>query len=522
MRDYKHLRLASRGLVGALLIAAGVAVSACSPSTGSAEPPNIVLISVDTLRADRLHCYGYERETSPSIDRLAADGVLFSQARSPASWTLPAHASIFLGAPVGSHGIVSGQKRISDSQPTLAELLRRQGYATAGFFSGFFVSKRFGFHQGFDVYEPGPEDFASPASAPSVNAKVKAWLGAERQGPFFLFLHYFDVHGPYVEQLPTVASFRRHSEPPSELARLFTDPDRSPRNDKTVLRRAKRRELGELLVGTGLGLPAQPLGRKTLQRLRDKLQRQGNETTAAAVWALAGAREADFMTPEDIRWISDSYDDGVRYLDAFIEEVLSALRRMGVYDDTAIVLTSDHGEMLLEQPGLIGHRRFLYEPVLHVPLIVKPPGGAGGRRIEDLVSTVDIFRTLLDFSGVEASSSSYSRSLRPFWNGRPSPRDVGLSEEYTQDLSPHWALLAHPWKLIIRRAGRGKGELFNLVDDPGEQVNLMAVETRTVERLRVVLDAAVRETQSSRVGEPADLSPHPETARHLRALGYLD
>ena len=504
--------------LGACLLLLG-SCSRPASETPAVAAPNIVLISIDTLRADRLHCYGYERPTSPQLDRLAADGVLFSQARSPSSWTLPSHASMFLGVSQTSHGVTSGKRRISEEQTTLAEILRSDGYATAGFYSGFLVSRRFGFAEGFDVYEQGPVDFVSTESSPTINAKAKAWLTADREEPFFLFLHYFDVHDPYSELLAEHGSFRSSESPPSELAELYTDAERSPRSGRAELDRAKRRSLEQILSTSGVGVP-EKLDESAWKTLAEELRAEGSRALAEQVVALQRARIPRLLDSDDAKWISDSYDDGVRYVDAHVGAIVDLLRELAIYEDALVLVVSDHGETLLDRPGKVGHRGSPYEPVLHVPLIIKPPGGESGRRVDLPVSTVDIFHTVLDYADVKGDGRSAERGLRRAIEGRSvRPPDYLLSEDI-DSRGAERALYSLPWKLISKADSPERDALFDLSVDPREGSNLVTSHPEIHSRLRQLLDRAVEDAELDRLPASANVDPDARATETLRALGY--
>jgi arylsulfatase A-like enzyme len=199
------------------LAAALIAVMGCSGDPKPA-PPNIILVSIDSLRASSLGCYGYKRETSPFIDELAEKGVRFENAISTSSWTLPAHAALFTGLYDSTHGLVDNGQRLADGLVTLAEVLRARGYHTAGFFSGPYLHPTFGLARGFDVYEScmtttpdeaseeeirgGAQLVAGPShrdvTGPRTLEKVSRWADRDLEEPFFLFVHLWDVHYDYM------------------------------------------------------------------------------------------------------------------------------------------------------------------------------------------------------------------------------------------------------------------------------------------------------------------------------------
>ncbi|MGH7792955.1 MAG: sulfatase-like hydrolase/transferase, partial [Thermodesulfobacteriota bacterium] len=261
---------------------------------------NVVFISIDTLRADHLGCYGYHRNTSPNIDRLAREGVIFSNAFSVSSWTLPAHISMFTSMYSTSHGVITGEDYLDDSRITLAEVLKREGYATAAFISGAYLrDPRYGFEQGFDLYDASIINEAASLkdvikasqviTSPSLNKAAKSWLEKNYQKKFFLFLHYIDVHSDYI--------------PPPPYDTMF-DPDyRGPVDGLNIFK---------------LKLKAE-------------------------------------MDPRDLFHIIALYDGEIAFTDHHIGDLMLSLKELGVYDNTMIILTSDHGEEFFEH-GQLGHK----------------------------------------------------------------------------------------------------------------------------------------------------------------------
>lgn len=300
------------------------------------DRPSILLVTLDTTRADHVGVYGYDRPTTPNLDRLAADGIVFDQALSSSSWTLPAHGSLFTGMVPTSHGArndpqgelyladaieapdswrVYRASRLRDDVPTLADLLARDGYATGAVVGGPWMKQIFGLGRGFEHYDDSAIDTLNGRDASSVSDAALAWVEA-RQGPFLLFLNYYDPHTPY---------------------------------------KVRKRYL-ELFVP------------------------EGTPATGAA------------ETPEQVRAL---YDSELRYTDDQLGRVLDGLRTRGLYDDLWIVVTADHGELQGEH-GLSGHGSTLYDEELHIPLIVKQPGNArAGERVARPIQLTDVMPMLL-------------------------------------------------------------------------------------------------------------------------------
>jgi len=291
--------------------------------------PNIVLMVIDTLRADHLGCYGYERNTSPNIDRLARESVLFSRAFSSASWTLPAHVSLFTSVCTCRHGVFRKDARIPKNLATLAGILRREGYFTAGVCGGAFVHSRYGFAKGFEVFVDHGR--WSSREAQKLYTFLKPTLDWIRDRPFFLFIHTYQVHSPY--------------KSPPEYTRRFVAPED----------------------------PWQKL----------EITRYLNQTQEP-------------LSPDQRRNIVGLYDAEILYTDEMlIAPLLARLRKRNLYDDTWLVLTSDHGEEFFDHGGWV-HGHTLYNELIRIPLLVKfPHGRHAGKRIGHVVGITDIMPSLL-------------------------------------------------------------------------------------------------------------------------------
>ncbi len=362
----------------------GLACLACTAEepAAPARQPNIVFVSIDSLRADHLGCYGYERDTSPFMDRLAATGVRFENAVSTTSWTLPSHASMFTGLYGETHGLVDNGLSLSADHLTLAELLGHRGYATAGFFGGPYLHPAFGLGQGFEVYEScmtttpdsiGDAELRQGAmrpdqpshadvTGPRTREEVRAWADGRGgdQRPYFLFLHLWDVHYDFI--------------PPPEYARLFVDPDYAGPAD------------GRLMSNDAIRLG---------------------------------------MQQRDLQHVLDLYDAEIRFTDAVLEGILGDLTERGMLEDTLVVITSDHGEEFFEH-GLKGHNKTLFDEVLRIPLIVSWEGQiAPGQVVEDQVQLVDLMPTFAGVAGLDSDLAVQGQDLTPLLTGGSmEPRDA--------------------------------------------------------------------------------------------------
>ena len=324
----------------------------------AAHRPNVILVSVDTLRADALSCLGHPGETTPHIDRFLSEGVLFRSAYAEEPHTLPSHVSLFTSVHPKSHGVegrLRGGRPLSEDVPTLATTLKAEGYATAAFLNGGFLNPRFGLRRGFDVYDyfSDVQENESNAtsrhgrSAEQTNAAVFEWLDGTAQRPFFLFVHYFDVHSDW-NLLP------------------YDSPDayRKPR-------------CGEFETSVEL-TPGEGGGSRFLFDVN---------------------RRKVSLTPSDVEEIRCLYDAGVRYLDDRFGELVAGLAERGVLEDSLVAFVSDHGEEFMEH-GKVLHTQ-LFDECLHVPLGIRAPSSRAlePRVVDELVETIDVMPTLLELAG---------------------------------------------------------------------------------------------------------------------------
>lgn len=458
-------------LANAIAIVFVVAVSAwTAQGKPAAAHPNVLLISVDTLRADHLGVYGYQRDTSPRIDELAQDGAVFERAIAVTNWTLPSHMSIMTGQLPSAHGVQSVRNRLAGGRVTLAEVLKNAGYRTVAFTGGYNVDARFGFDQGFDFYHGDTlaqlsmeekRRYGKGIRLSYLLPEVSDWLTQHQADPFFLFLHFWDVHAPYMPHDDYVAQW-------------------SPRY------------AGKIDVLT--------------HELVDELNPA--KTTVSG---------------EDIARIRALYDNEIAYVDHHLGQLWATLRQLGLLDKTIIVLTSDHGDELLEHA--FGHGQALYDPEVHVPLIVRyPPKIPARQRVAQVVSSVDILPTILDLAGVSYSDTIAAeiqgRSLVGSWE-RPLPGFPAVMEAAS---GRRTGLRSDHYKYVRERAKDGqltKEELYDLRVDPGETNNILSSHTEIANRLSEELDARLAAAASTHAGgqaEQAHLSD--EFTERLRALGY--
>lgn len=341
------------------------------------ERPNVVMISVDTLRADRLSLYGYERETSPNLDTWARrSAAVFRSAVVQAPWTLPSHVSMLTGLEAYRHGVHFYNMTIPRSLTFLAEILHEAGYSTKAVTGGGLLHPRYGFTQGFDRYWYYSGSRATGEELSQGMERVLEWLKEPPGHPFFLFIHTYEVHTPWRSRQPY---FDRFSDLPAVQDMRVKNPDPDPEEGFLG-----RNEVSDI----NLHRPKLPV-----------------EPTEAELVELANA----------------AYDSGIAYTDKQLGRLFELLARHELDGDTIVVVTSDHGELLGEY-GVIGHRYF-YEQNTLVPLIIAAPGGRGaGVEIDSQVRSIDIVPTVLELVGLQATEDIDGESLVPLLDG--GDRDV--------------------------------------------------------------------------------------------------
>jgi len=500
--------------------------------------PNIVLVLIDTLRADHLSCYGHARRTSPSIDRIAERGTLFECAVSSAAWTPPAHASLFTGTYPSRHGVELSRLVLNPALDPLPEVLHRHGYRTYGVSSNHWLSRETRFDRGFDQFvhswqlvqmagtnhplrrQQSKNELASDAlagdAAPAglgyafasrlnalyedatkrlrqrlhayddgawrVNHLVKRWVGewSRAERPFFAFLHYMEPHIRY--------------NAPGRFHRMH--------------------------VPSGIG---------------EQRVRRVNQDP----WRFLSGRAP--MDEEDFAILSGLYDGEVSYVDERVGQVFEMLRSAGLLERTLVIVTSDHGENLGDH-GLMSHSYCLYDSLLRVPLILCHPGEfPAGERVGQQVQTLDLFSTILALAGVRDEKASEQNQGEPLFAADVHSRGDRLA--YSEYLEPEPAMAQlrrrfpefepRPYDRALRSArtrelkyvwaSDGRDELYDLVKDPGETSNRIEAEPERAAHLRSALeswtssfDHATHDPEGRDTIEIDD-----DMRRRLEDLGYL-
>jgi arylsulfatase A-like enzyme len=489
--------LAAAAVVGGLGAAALSGHEPEPAGEGASDRTSLILVSIDTLRPDHLDAYGYERETAPNLTALARDGVLFESAYSTSSWTLPAHVSLFTGLGGLAHGVERPTLGLDPRHATLAGALTDAGYwagAWVGTRAHGYLGASHGLDAGFSLYRHAPHPrrfFATPVAGRLERAvsrrldrhaggvreqvdAVRAWLRAGRREPFFLFLHVYDVHSR-PDGLPY--------EAPAPFRERFC-----------------------------------PSGAGDLDACREG-------RCASDLLIAMARRQVELYSPDEVERLRCLYDGGIAWVDHHLGRLFETLDREGLADRVAVVVTSDHGEAFFEH-GVPLHMT-LHEEILRIPLIVRLPGAAAGKRVAAPVRIVDVMPTLLELAEVGAPPRMEGRSLAAVlrsWVATPEP----VRPMATYDDANLAALRDGPFKLIERTTPRGKShELFDVVRDPAERRDLSRHRPGRLAALRRALaDRRARSTAlraELRAGAPVPDVEIPEAQRErLRALGYAD
>ncbi len=394
---------------------------------------NVVFIIFDSIREDHLGCYGYPKNTSPVIDELAGEGILFEQAISNSSWSLPAHCSIFTSKYVPAHGVNSTNNKLAEAELTLAEILKVHDYKTAAFTGGFWLDSVFNIGQGFDVYH---DELILGKLKDTVPLAVN-WLRKNKDNKFFLLLQGFDGHSPF-------KLTRKYKD-------MYADPDYNGVFKTALL----DHRIGDRIAG---------------DRFYLDYEYKNNVK----------------VTTKDIEYIISQYDGSVSCADQYLGKFLQHLEQLNLKENTIIILTSYHGTPLFEQGIIL--RRYQgggAEGVVRVPLIIRHPGfkKQQGKRIQKQVQHIDIMPTILEFMKIPLNHQAQGKSFLPLIEGTGAldfnkyAYSTGYKEMFirTQD-----------WKLI-EIVGRG-AELYNLKQDPKEQNNLINQEREIADRLSRKLD----------------------------------
>ncbi|MGQ9618826.1 MAG: sulfatase [Candidatus Aminicenantia bacterium] len=423
----------------------------------------IILISLDTFRRDYMGIYSGDRFITPEIDKLAKDSVVFENAYAQSSWTLPSHTSIFTGLFPVNHFTNTARNKIPDAILTLPQILKFRGFVNFAYTGGCYVSARHGFCKGFDLYKEG-DGFQLPDSSTPIYERASSFLSNSKGKNFFLFLHTYQFHDP-----------------------LF-----SPNDVKEEVFKDKKL-IWDLLF------------------LNQLLKKKGSKP----------------FTKEEIENIKLLYRAEAKTIDKhLIGPLIRKLREEGLYDETMIILTSDHGDEIMEHGGFL-HGNTLYNELIRIPLIIKfPYQKFKGKRISKNVRHVDLAPTILDFLGFEPSKYPMDgESLIPLIKGKENKERPIFSEIYYPkeklDAPPSSAIILGNFKLIFNGKFSGNPELqyelYDLSKDPEEKKNIYSESQEAFKILKELLEEYKK--KASDFSEKIVISD--ELREKLKALGYL-
>jgi arylsulfatase A-like enzyme len=453
-------------------------------------PQGVILVWADTLRRDHLGAYGYERPTSPSIDKLASEGTAFDACVGQATWTKVATPAMMSSLYPATNGVREFFDRLPASVTTLAEIYQRAGYATLSYSSILFTGQMTNLHQGFDeLHESGslPDQKSSKTAREFVD-RLLPWLDGHRDVPFFVFLHVSDPHDPF--------------KPLAPYDTMFNDPAKAGSHERAM--------------------------ESVKPFIADPLMKDFGMPTRAEL--VKAGLDADAYTAFNEGW----YDGSIRGMDAEIGRLMERLDALGLTQKTLIVFTADHGEEFLEH-GRSFHGQSVYGELNNLPLIFRRPGSiAAGRRVGQVVESIDVMPTLLALSGLRAPSELQGESLAPLLSAGPwAPRLAFSEKAETKDGNdcppPHdtqaFSVTDDAWKLIHnehRVPGVPEFELFDAVQDPLNLRNVASAHPDVVERLSRALTSWKSKADAARVAaEQKETDIKPEDLERLRSLGYV-
>ncbi|MBS3105479.1 sulfatase [Candidatus Woesearchaeota archaeon] len=428
--------------------------------------PNILLIVLDTVRADHLTTYGYDLNTTPNLNELAKKSVVFENAVVPSTWSLPSHTSLFTGRYLFNHGTSKKNQFVGEEETLLPEILKDEGFITSGITANTYIKSRYGIAQGMMSYDERVDFFEyenqytkfdirsifialfsdiierstsfGDRTAKEINGKIFKWLDKNKDQTFYLFVNYVDLHHPYYF--------------PEEFMYKFTDKD----YDYDLVDNAV-------------------------------------EVTAE--------RRYEYVPDEIVDYTTNLYDGGLAYLDYNLGKLFERLGELGLMNNTIVIITADHGEEFYEHGGFL-HASTMFEELLHVPLIIYYPEFSP-KRVEERVSLVDIFPTVLDFLDIEYAKDEIDGiSLLPLLrgNGNFKRDNFVISEDYGRPEIGEATLRAlydGDWKVIVVNLSdpdyKLNSSLFNLKNDPNESKNLYNSDIKKRDMLLGYLESMKKE-----------------------------
>ncbi|MFW6067586.1 MAG: sulfatase [Myxococcota bacterium] len=430
---------------------------------------NVVVLLIDTLRASKLRAFNPDsRVKTPNLDAVAEEGTVFELAQSPENWTKPAVASVLTSLYPATHGTKRDASKLPQDALTLGEHYQKAGFGTASFIANGYVSDKFGFNQGWDHYTNYIRESKS-TEALNVFREAGDWIEKHQDEPFFVYIQTIDPHVPY--------------DPPDSFLKMYDDRDYSgqvkPRMTPDLLAKAKKSPPAVTFDGS------------------------------------------------DKRRLEALHDGEITYHDDEMGKFIERMKKLGLWEDTLFVVTSDHGEEF-EEHGSWGHGHSTYQELLHVPLLFRMPGTVPeGARVPTVVSTMDIAPTVLEISGVDPMPAAEGRSLAGYFRGEP---PTGPAVAFSDFLDDRRVITTGRWKLVLRGLS---ADFYDLEKDPGEQNELSLQQHPIALRYcRVLLGQFLGASDRTRwleggqgegVRLDADEAHMDDTTRdQLEALGYAN
>ncbi|MFT7668589.1 MAG: arylsulfatase A-like enzyme [Planctomycetota bacterium] len=456
--DDQKLSRKRRWILGLFGCAGLIACGINNPEGGHSSPLNVLLVVVDTLRADHLGVYGYEVETSPRIDEFAREALVFESMYSQAPWTKPSIASMFTSLYPPQHLVLKEgtDNQLSNSLTTLAEVLADAGYRTGAVSQNPHVQAKTGFDQGFGEFHGIPGYQSGVDEMVSIGSD---FLDKGGDAPFFLYMHFLDPHGPY--------------DPPAEFRKEY-------------------------------------VGNLSTQKKRIFTGRVGK--------MLADEEMIQEFSGSDLPFLEALYDGEIRWVDSAVGKMLDALQARGLRERTLVIFTADHGEEFLDH-GTVKHGYQVYEESINIPLIVRLPDGAVGRNSQRIAQHVDLMPTILDLTGLEAPPEVQGSSLRKTLEGVESDADLAAFIGTSWRDIERYAVREGVWKLV-GHVDQDRMELYNLSVDPAEKLNVIADHADIADRLLAAYLENTASIQGV-TPEDATGASDPELEKALRAIGYI-
>jgi arylsulfatase len=477
---------------GARLLIVVLFAAACGSSSAPPQGkklPNVLLVSLCSVRADHMSLYGYRRETTPHIDALAKQAVVFDKAFSQWPKTVPAFSALLTGKYPHTTGVlrVTTGQRLADEQQTIGEVFAAAGYDTGAFVSSAALHAGTNVYQGFDT---SLVDYKNPDRFAKITEAAREWITARSDAPWFAWVHYNNAHYPY-----------RYGPEGVFVGDRFYDATKRVKVNDTPL----------------------PLPVPEDHPIRRQIVRPD----------LGGVHQRALLSerPEELDYYIARYDEGIYGADQLVGALVDALRAAGRLDNTIIAVVGDHGEALGEHNFFFEHGRFAYDDTLHVPLLVVPVGGTTPRRVEPPVHAFSVVPTVIQLAGLPVPAGVEAPSLVPWIEGQTPPAAPVFSEagyQYDYLLAVRddgWKLIHAPNPLDRAIMTGSEYELYDLGSDPGETKNRAADEPARVEDMRATLETWAQPWRDKAYG--GNTATHdeplaPDLTEQLRTLGYVE